>query len=158
MLPARDSASVSFVVFPRDLGWVLEDSIASGFTGAGFALTASPAASYAVEFGIDDMHVLYSDIHKQGFFGSKVLERQVALTLRAKAVQRHDGAILFAQALRDSTTDTIALSDVERVENASMPVTRGTVPAEGFFSTFAEPLVTLGAVALAVFLLFSVRS
>jgi hypothetical protein len=37
-------------------------------------------------------------------------------------------------------------------------VTKGYLPPEGFFSTWAEPLVIIGAIAVAVYLLFTVRS
>jgi hypothetical protein len=37
-------------------------------------------------------------------------------------------------------------------------VTQGTLPGEGFFSSLVEPLVMIGAIAVAVYLLFTVRS
>jgi len=57
-----------------------------------------------------------------------------------------------------SFTDTVAVSDVGDIEQASIPVTRGVLPAEDFFSGIAEPLVVVGAIAVAIFLLFTVRS
>jgi hypothetical protein len=59
---------------------------------------------------------------------------------------------------RESSTDTIGLSDIGQVENPAYPFTRASVPAEGFFDTLAEPLIVLGAIGVAVYLLFSVRS
>jgi hypothetical protein len=55
-------------------------------------------------------------------------------------------------------SDTIGLSQIEGVEHAALPVTRGTIPQEDFFSGIAEPLIIVGAVAVAIFLLFTVRS
>jgi hypothetical protein len=54
--------------------------------------------------------------------------------------------------------DTILLSQVESIEQPAIPSTRGTVPPEDFFSGLVEPLVIVGAVAVAIFLLFTVRS
>jgi hypothetical protein len=50
------------------------------------------------------------------------------------------------------------MSDVESLENSGIPATHGVIPKEGLFSTFLEPLVAIGAMAVAVYLLFHVRS
>ena len=157
-IPATDTGGVSVTVFPRDLGWLLEDSLSAGVIRPGLRRTAVPEARFSVEFGISDMHVIYSDIHRQGFFGSKVVGRDVALTLHAKATDQGKGVVLIAHDLQDTARDTIELSSVPSVENGGIPVTRGELPPEGFFSTFAEPLLALSAIAMAVVLLFSVRS
>jgi len=59
---------------------------------------------------------------------------------------------------REAMRDTIQVSQVPLLEDPNVPVTQGTLPAEGFFSSLAEPLIMIGAVAVAVYLLFTVRS
>jgi hypothetical protein len=55
-------------------------------------------------------------------------------------------------------SDVVEVSLIESLENPSVPQTHGVFPPEGFFAGWAEPLVLLGAVAVAVYLLFTVRS
>jgi hypothetical protein len=75
-----------------------------------------------------------------------------------RLVDRVEGTVGMSAERMAVFSDTIALSQVERIEHASLPVTRGRVPPEDFFSGIAEPLIIVGAVAVAIFLLFTVRS
>ena len=56
------------------------------------------------------------------------------------------------------TPEEVLETEIRELENPNLPVTQGTLPTGGFFSSFAEPLIVLGAVAVAMLLLFSVRS
>ena len=54
--------------------------------------------------------------------------------------------------------DTISVDEIKSVENISYPFTQAEVPAEPFFSNLWEPVIAIGAAAVAVYLFFSVRS
>jgi hypothetical protein len=111
-----------------------------------------------VEFGAVGMNVQYSNVRRNGLFGSRVLDRSIVLLARLRLVDRVLGRVVITGERKAVFTDTIPLSQVEGIEHASVPSTRGTIPPEDFFSGIAEPLVIVGAVAVAIFLLFTVRS
>ena len=68
------------------------------------------------------------------------------------------GEILWSDDLLEQYSDTIEYAALSSIENPGVPMTKGKLPSEGFFSTEFEPLVVLGTIAVAVILLFSVRS
>jgi hypothetical protein len=102
--------------------------------------------------------VSYDDVRRDGFFGEKVVSRTVQVAFSVKVVDRRAGTHLLVQDFSEEATDTIGLSQIQEVENPNISVTRGTLPAEGFFTSLVEPLVVLGSIAVAVYLLFHVRS
>jgi hypothetical protein len=59
---------------------------------------------------------------------------------------------------QETWSDTVDASDLDRIEQPGLPVTRADVPPSGFFDTLAEPLIAISAVAVAVYLLFTIRS
>ncbi|HMK39561.1 MAG TPA: hypothetical protein VK569_09485, partial [Bacteroidota bacterium] len=91
-------------------------------------------------------------------FGSQVLDRSVVLLARLRLTDRRREAVLMAEERRAEHSDTIELAQVEGMEHTAIPSTRGQIPSEDFFSGVVEPLVIIGAVAVAIFLLFTVRS
>jgi hypothetical protein len=106
-----------------------------------------------VDFVIDNCSVEYGDSFRDGFFGDFFIERNLKLT----------GNYLISSKpelikLELTKTDTINADDYEKVENRSFPFTRGKPPEEPFFSSLLEPVLAVGAAAVAVILFFSVRS
>lgn len=158
VLGREDSSTMSLTVLPRDMAWYVESALLQGLSKHRFVLRASGASELTGEFGFAKARVEYEDIRRHGFFGSKIVDRKVAVLISAKIVDQQNGSILLVRDFEEACRDTIPLSDIQRVENAGLPLTRGTVPKEGFFSNLAEPLVMLGAIGVAVYLLFSVRS
>jgi hypothetical protein len=73
-------------------------------------------------------------------------------------VDKTTGTILLNDNFARSAADIVDVSDIDKLENAGVPATHGVLPSEGFFSTILEPLVAMGAIAVAVYLLFHVRS
>ncbi|MEK7250532.1 MAG: hypothetical protein AAB209_08930, partial [Bacteroidota bacterium] len=125
---------------------------------ANLSLSDDGTAPFLIEFGLSDARVQYSNIRKDGFFGAKLVDRKVNLRLTSKVVNRQTGILAFSSDLEESITDTIELSEVSKVENPAIAITKGTLPGEGFFSNLAEPLILIGSIAVAVILLFNVRS
>lgn len=120
---------------------------------------ASPGdSSVMAEFGVADARVTYANLRRDGFLGQRVLDRNVKLTLRGKIVDRRTGALLSIREWTEERDDVVGISQIESLETLGVPMTKGTIPPEGFFSGLAEPLVVLGAIAVAVVLLFSIRS
>ena len=157
-LEQPDSVMLSVTVQPKDVAWYIESGLLRGLSKHRLVIHAAGTGGFAGEFGFGKAHVDYENIRRQGFLGSKIIDRIVTIVVSAKMVDLQKGDILFARDFEKASRDTIQLSDVERVENPSLPLTRGVVPGEGFFSNLAEPLVMLGAIGVAVYLLFTVRS
>jgi hypothetical protein len=158
LLPAPDSVRVSVRIAPPDVAWFLQDAVERPFRARNFVIAANDSARYGVEFGAVEMNVQYSNLRRTGIFGSRVLDRMIVLLARLRLVDRVAGTVIMTGERKAVFSDTIGLSEVERIEHTAVPVTRGTIPPEDFFSGIAEPLVIVGAVAVAIFLLFTVRS
>jgi hypothetical protein len=158
-IPLTTIGSVAVTVTPRESAWTIEQELIAAFRGRGFATLGSPGDSSVVaEFGVADARVAYANLRRDGFLGQRVLDRNVKLTLRGKIVDRRTGALLSIREWTEEQDDVVGISQIESLETPGVPMTKGTVPPEGFFSGLAEPLVVLGAIAVAVVLLFSIRS
>lgn len=157
-LTSGDSSSVAVTMLPKESGWYIEGAFLAELAKRGLHTAPAGSARYAAEIGLSDARVEYSDIRRESFLGPKTLKRRVYLQLSAKVTVQPAGTLVLAKEFQEESPDTIRLSDIERVESPHLPVTRGKIPGEGFFSNFAEPLVLIGAIAVAVYLLFSVRS
>jgi hypothetical protein len=156
-LPALDTMGVRVEFFPRDQAWALELDFRR-------ALSLQPptdetgADPVGLEVGILDAGVEYANPRRDGFFGSRVVDRTIRLTLRVKAVDTERGTFLFGQDISSSLSDIVELDALETLETPGLPMTRGTVPPAGFTSGLLEPVILIGAIAVAVFLLFTTRS
>jgi hypothetical protein len=157
-VPAGDSARVTVRVAPQDVAWFLQDAVERPFRVKGCVISMSDSARYGAEFGALGMNVRYSNLRRKGIFGSRVLDRLIVLQARLRLTDRAGGSVVMTGERKAEYSDTIPLSQVESIEHAALPSTRGTIPPEDFFSGIAEPLVIVGAVAVAIFLLFTVRS
>jgi hypothetical protein len=78
--------------------------------------------------------------------------------MQAKLVDKQTGILMVNKEFREVMVDTVRMAEIPTLEDPNVPQTQGTRPSEGFFSSLAEPLIMLGAVAVAVYLLFTVRS
>ncbi|MBI5474598.1 MAG: hypothetical protein HY961_19855 [Ignavibacteriae bacterium] len=158
---AKDSVRACVLVLPRETSWYVERAIWDGLKQQRFLPSGADSnCIIRFELGLSDARVEYQNIRRESFFGAKVVDRLVSLSLDAKMImQRGEGdPRVSSLLLADSIRDVIELSDVQRVENPALPITKGRLPDEGFFSNIAEPLVLIGSIAVAVLLLFSVRS
>lgn len=106
-----------------------------------------------VNFVIDNCSVDYGEPFRENFFGDFYIERNLKLSGNYLISSK---PVLIKLEL--TKTDTINADDYEKVENRSFPFTRGNPPKEPLFSSLLEPVVAVGAAAIAVILFFSVRS
>ena len=154
----QDSARILVQVFPKEISWYVEGSILRGVSVRGLKPVASGVATFEAEFGLSTLSVEYSNIRRDGFFGPKVVDREITVTSNVKLVNRTTGSILLSGPMEEKYNDSVPLAILGTIENESLPLTRGRIPGEGFFASVAEPFIALGAVAVAVLLLFHVRS
>jgi len=156
--PGSEFPSVQVVVTPADVRWFLEDPVARSFQARRWRVLVSDSARYAAELGALEMRVTYSNIRQNGLFGEKVMDRSARLVVRTRLVDRWTGQVVGGGERSAEESDSVSLSTIETMENQSIPSTHAPLPQEGFFSSWVEPLVVVCAVAVALFLLFTVRS
>ena len=107
-----------------------------------------------VSYIINEAKVTYGDIHRNGFFGGYYLPR--SLTLKGNYTVGGNSTVF--KDFSYSYNDTLRYDDIKNVENDSYPFTKGEIPSEPFLSSLFEPIVAIGAAAVAVILFFTVRS
>lgn len=154
----RDVIEIEISVLPKESSWYIEGSILENLKNSSIVPNVSGAAPLLFEFGLTDASVEYSNVRRDWFFGSRIVDRTIRLRLATRVVDRRSGSIVLTDEFADSRTDTIGLSEIRLVENPNIPITKGKLPQQGFFSNIAEPLVVIGSIAVAVLLLFNVRS
>lgn len=150
-------ASVAVELRPEEVRWYLEPAL-RGVMGARDLTRPPDSADVTAEFGVTDLRVEYLDPRRDGVFGDRLMTRRVTAALTVRIVRRIDGAVLYAGEGRRAAQDTVLVEDQERLENPTIPLTRARTPGEGFFTSLLEPLVLIGALAVGVYLLFTVRS
>lgn len=111
-----------------------------------------------LNFVIDNAEVVYGEQKRDGFLGDFYVTRDLILSGNYLLTSGIESAVIKGQEFKFTFTDKIKVEDIERIENRSFPFTQGRLPSEPFFSSLLEPVVAVGAAALAVILFFSVRS
>jgi len=152
------SSTVHLAVEPRELAWLVEDGLTQALSGAGVNVSTKDSGTTRLTCLVEQTDVTYSNVRRDGLMGPKIVDRSIGLALRTRTYEREQGLLRSTRELQRSARDTIQLDDIERVEQPNLPALKGRMPPEGFFSSVAEPLIVIGAVAVAVFLLFKVRS
>jgi hypothetical protein len=153
-----DSVRVLLSVRPDGSAWLVDGGIAQALQEGRRTVVVMPPADYAADLGILEMHVVYRNARSEGMFSGKIVDREVALNMSAQLVDQRSGIMTLNTEFREALIDTVRVAEIPTLEDPNIPFTQGTPPGEGFFSSFAEPLIMIGAVAVAVYLLFAVRS
>jgi hypothetical protein len=155
---SHDSTYVTLTVNPQEVRWFLGVSVEQPFRQRGWMLSGSPLTRFGAEFSFYELKVTYSNPHRSGLFGARLADRHVSVRAHVRLSDLRTGSALVDEEKSLQLEDVVEMSLIESLENPSIPQTHGAFPAEGFFTGWAEPLVLLGAVAVAVYLLFTVRS
>jgi hypothetical protein len=140
---------------------LFENSIFSGLNKNGLKVKRGSEKTDSVprlNFVIFDAEVTYGEHERDGFLGSFVVSREVSLRGSYLLTSYEESSITKMSELSFSYSDKVKVEDIEKIENRSYPFTIGIIPQEPFFSSLLEPVIAVGAAALAVILFFSVRS
>lgn len=157
-LDVKDSLNVHVAVLPKESAWYIEGGILDELKRAKLSLSDEASSVYVLEFGLRDARVQYSNIRRDGFLGAKCIDRKITLRLTTTIANRLTGIPAASSDAEESLSDTIELSDVSKVENPVIAITKGPLPNEEFMVNLAVPLILVGSIAVAVILLFNVRS
>ncbi len=156
-IPGHDTVTVLLTAAPEATAWLVQGPIRQ-------ALAARPArlvtgeAQYGVECAVSGLRVQYENSRRSWLFGARSVDRVVEVSLDCTLTDRKAGSVLVTGSFVQSSRDTIEVSSIPFLEEGGIPFTHGSIPAEGFFSWAAEPLIMIGAIAVSVYLLFHVRS
>lgn len=156
LLPAGREGAATVHVLPRETGWPLEQDFVSAIAANIIPDTGNAALPVRVELGILESRVVFEEPRRDGIFGPKITDRVVRLSVRAK-IEVSTRPPFFQEFTRE-VRDTVSLSELERLETPGLLMTKGTAPSQGFFGDLLEPLILLGSLGVAVYLLFAVRS
>ncbi len=117
---------------------------------------AGEVGSYLLNYNIVSASVEYPEIFRNGFLGSFMVSRKI--NFNVDYTLEENGRIIDSGSFVESAVDTVEYEKVKRLENFSLPFTQGELPPEPVFSGLLEPVVAIGTAAVAVYLLFTVRS
>jgi hypothetical protein len=135
----------------------LKFSVINSFDDNGFdVLYSGENTDLAIEYTLSDASILYTDSFRDGLFGDFKLVRESVL--EGNYIIIPNGEKLKTFEFEKSIIDTINYDQLTLIENRSYQFTVGNAPDEPFFSNILEPVVAIGATAVAVYLFFSVRS
>jgi hypothetical protein len=156
-LHAPESLKVVVDVQPGGSYWYVESALMRALRQRG--LQPVPAGgSWVITCAVSDAHVRYANVRRDGLLGTRTVDRTVTLALWLRISDREKAEYVADREWRVERTDTIEVSDVRQVEHPDVAATHGVVPSEGFFSSWLEPFIMVGAVGVAIFLLFTTRS
>jgi hypothetical protein len=151
-------STVRTTIHPAVHAWYLEQQVIDAVRSRGLIPSESADVRIDAQFGIEQMSVTYENARRTWLFGEQIVDRCVTLNSSVKLVEQGTGAIPLARSFSVTLRDTVPVVSLESLETPGIPATHAIAPASGFFPSFVEPFVLIGSVAVAVYLLFSVRS
>ena len=123
-IPPADTPRVNVHISPADVAWFLQDDVERAFRGRHCEVHAGDSARYNAEMGATGMHVRYTNLRRSGLFGPHLVDRTVTLEARTRLTDRRADLVLASGEHTASFTDTVAVSDVGQLEQASIPYSR----------------------------------
>ena len=157
-LPGDTTSVVALEIEPPENTWFVEAGFMKGLAPRLVVREPGPNAGLTVSIGIRNMGAAYEDVRRDGLFGARIVTRTVFMEADVSVANRTSGELLHRTTVNRSRRDDVRVDDLSRLEEPGLTWTTAKVPPEGFFSSALEPLITVGAIAVAVILLFTVRS
>jgi len=136
---------------------IFENKIISDFSEEGKIIVpkdSSKENQFTLNFVCENADVKYGDMYRDGIFGSFHVPRTVSIS--GNYIFPFSGQELHK--FNYSVTDTVRVDQIKTIENSSYPFTHAQLPGEPFLPSLIEPVIAIGATALAVILFFTVRS
>jgi len=158
VLAGQPPGGVTLQVRPPEIAWLAEEQFSNRLRQSEWPPFSGPHVGWSLLIVVDEISVVYSDPREGGLFASGLLDRTVGVAVRVRATSGESAEPAVDVRYTPTVRDTIASTDVEFVETSYLPFTQGRVPQGGFFSSLLEPVVVIGTIAVAVLLLFTVRS
>ena len=142
---------------PTDLAPFFRNSLIRTFTDSGFRVVSVDSAR-VLQVGILNGGIHFPSVWKSGIFGSRVAQRVASVDVSFFLDPLAEGVPVLTRNVIKVFSDTVAVDAINDLRHPSLALEQGELPSEGIFSGVLEPLVLLGALAVGIFLLFTVRS
>lgn len=133
----------------------LKSKVADSFIKKSYTLKDLDSLQNKIEYSIHNIKVNYSDPFKDRFFGSIYVQREVVLN--GAALISNSGKIASIQ-LNQTFNDTIAIDQIDYIEDRGIPFTQAITPEIPLFSNLLEPIIVVGTLIVTIILFFTVRS
>ena len=116
----------------------------------------SDSADIQLKINLDNVDIKYSKLEKDGFWGNHRAERNISIS--GNYIIYNNSESLAADDFELSSISNCLIEELSNLENTSLNFTKGKIPEEPFFSGLYEPLIAVSAIAVTIYLFFSVRS
>ena len=133
----------------------LTNSIIEKMQKKGFKFSAEKQEEI-LNYTIKNISVTYPEMFRDGIFGSYLVNRKI--NLEGSFFISTNGNLGKVNNFNYDVSDTLALDDINSVQNIAYGFTSPAIPNEPFFSSIIEPTIAIGTAAVAVYLFFNVRS
>lgn len=153
--PAGSPVRIS--MSPRD-HWFVFDAFGAAVEKRGCRLVTGTENRILIDIVVTQAGVEYLRPRRTWLFGTEQVDRLVDLAVRVRVDELGAEEGIHMSSHRGRRTDVVNVSDIPSLETPGVTATRGVAPQGGLLTDLVEPLVIVGAVAVAVVLLFTVRS
>jgi hypothetical protein len=134
----------------------LSNSILEKLQKNGFKFSTEVEQSEILNYSIKNISVGYPEMFRDGIFGNYLVNRKIYL--EGSFYLSANGKLGEVENFVYDVSDTLALDDINSVQNIAYGFTSPEIPNEPFFSSIIEPAIAVGTAAVAVYLFFNVRS
>ena len=110
-----------------------------------------------MEYSGTECRVIYGEMFRDGFLGTKRLKRNVTVQWFSKITRESNGEVLFGKTFAQEYADTVNADDVANLEDNQFHSTHAEIPSDTFFDRIIEPVVIIGATGVIVYLFFHIR-
>lgn len=119
-------------------------------------ITLSDSASILIKYNLDKVEVAYTNLEKENVLGNYHAERNIKIS--GNYIVFKNGESILSDNFLLSHKDNCLMEELSGLENPTLPFTQGKIPSEPFLSGLFEPIIAVSAIAVSIYLLFSVRS
>jgi hypothetical protein len=116
------------------------------------------ATETTLELSVQESSVFFGELFTESFFGKRRTERTIRLMVNATLSSSTEGKILWSKQFSESMIDTVNFTDVDQMNNSSLPITSFHKPELSFLDSVLEPAIVIFSTGVAVYLFFTIRS
>lgn len=135
---------------------ILKGEIISEFSKNYKLINSKENVKREINYFLENIDIDYSNLQKESFFGSFVVERTIKLS--GNITIRDERNFIKTIPINNITNDKVYLDEIRLLENSSLPFTQSEIPAVPLLSNLFEPIVVVGTLIVTTILLFIVRS
>lgn len=123
--------------------------------GSGLSITYNNV-SHNISYSLNEIQLNYTDCFRDGLFGNFLTERKLVINSSYNLSSQMNS--LSGENIITVYKDTVKIEEIVELENNAYTFTRSEKPKEPFLSGLTEPIIAISAIAVSIYLLFSVRS